>query len=128
MAANDPESTYRIWQSTSKNYPQINLLVNCRDDRIDRSFQIADLIIHRLRGIDNYLVTGTGTDLLLKKIRKHISAGSLIDLGGKSVDDAAQNIINFVAADCLIFAIGNTVGYGEELINTLQKGKERYAD
>ncbi len=128
MAANDPESTYRIWQSTGKNYPQINLLVNCRDDRIDRSFQIADLIIHRLRGIDNYLVTGSGTDILLKKIKKHVSAGNLIDLGGKSVDEAAQSIIDFVAADCLIFAIGNTVGYGEELINTLQKGKERYAD
>ncbi len=128
MAANDPESTYRIWQSTGKNYPQINLLVNCRDDRIDRSFQIADLIIHRLQGIDNYFVTGTGTDVLLKRIKKHVSVNNLIDLGGKSVEEAARNIINFVKADCLIFAIGNTVGYGEELINTLKKEKERYAD
>ena len=68
-------------------------------------------------------MTGTGTDILLKKIKKHVSANSLIDLGGRSVDEAAQSIIDFVAADCLIFAIGNTVGYGQELIETLQKVK-----
>jgi hypothetical protein len=128
MAANDPESTYNIWQRTDKNYPQINLLVNCRNDRVDRSFQIADLIIHRLRGIDKYIVTGSGTDVLLKKIKKHVPAGKLINLGGMTVDEAAQDITDFVATGCLIFAIGNTVGYGQELIDTLRKGNEKHAD
>lgn len=128
MAANDPESTLQIWERTDKGYPQVNLLVNCRDDRIDRSFQIADLIIHRLHGIDNYIVTGSGTEVLLKKIRKHVPPDKLIDLGGMTVDRTIEKIIHSVAPECLIFAIGNTVGYGQELITALQQGKEEYAD
>ena len=128
MAANDPESTYQIWEGTEKQYPQINLLVNCRDDRIDRSFQIADLIIHRMQGIDNYLITGSGTDVLIKKLKKHVPAAALVDMGGKTVQATVRSITDFVATDCLIFAIGNTVGYGQELIMALQQGKEAYAD
>jgi poly-gamma-glutamate synthase PgsB/CapB len=128
MAANDPESTYRIWQHTPKDHPQINLLVNCRDDRVDRSFQIADLIEDRLRGIDTYIITGSGTEVLLKRIKKYVPAENIIDLGGKTVGEAAQRIMDSVMNNCLIFAIGNTVGYGEALIDTLLKGKERHAD
>jgi len=124
MAANDPESTYLIWQSIDKNFPQINILVNCRNDRIDRSFQFAKLIKERLRA-NHYILTGSGTDVLAKKIYKTIDRSKVLDLGGKKPKEVIREVARFVGNKSLIFAIGNTVGYGEEMIrHFLMKQKE----
>ncbi len=115
MAANDPESTYLIWQSIDKNFPEINILINCRSDRIDRSFQFARLIKERLQA-DRYILTGSGTDILARKIYKFIDRGKVLDLGHKKPAQVLHEISTLVDNRSLIFAIGNTVGYGEELI------------
>lgn len=116
MAANDPDSTYLIWQMIDKNYPEINTLVNCRDDRIDRSFQMADLIKNRLRA-DHYILTGSGTGVLARKLFKIIKHENILDLGGKSAEQVVQAVSDFVSDRSLIFAMGNTVGYGEEMMH-----------
>jgi poly-gamma-glutamate synthase PgsB/CapB len=123
MAANDPDSTYQIWNTTEKHYEQINLLINCRDDRIDRSFQIIKLIRDRLNDADNYIITGTGTDVIVKRIHKYVSSDKVLDLGGRDVATVVDNIGQFVTDHSLIFAIGNTVGYGQKMIDKFLKQK-----
>jgi poly-gamma-glutamate synthase PgsB/CapB len=118
MAANDPESTYRIWQSINKDFPEINILVNCRSDRIDQSFQLAKLINEHLRA-DHYILTGSGTDVLARKIHETVDSNTILNLGGKKPDDTVHEISRFVSDNSLLFAIGNTVGYGEEMVKHL---------
>jgi poly-gamma-glutamate synthase PgsB/CapB len=115
MAANDPDSTYLIWQMIDKEYPEINIMVNCRNDRIDRSFQMAKLIRERLQA-DHYILTGNGTEILARQLRKTLESEQILDVGGKDPADAVQAITDFVTNKSLIFAMGNTVGYGEELM------------
>lgn len=121
MAANDPDSTYHIWQSIDKNYPEINLLINCRDDRIDRSFQIADLIKDHLREAEHFILTGTGTDVLARRLYKIIDRKKILNLGGKNPEQVINEVSIFVADKSLIFAIGNTVGYGEKMMEQFLK-------
>ena len=122
MAANDPDSTFVIWQMIDKNFSEINILVNCRDDRIDRSFQMADLIRDRLRA-DRYILTGRATGVLARKLYRFVERPRIFDLGDKSAAEAAGAIAGCLADASLIFAMGNTVGYGEELMKELLTGK-----
>jgi poly-gamma-glutamate synthase PgsB/CapB len=115
MAANDPDSTYMIWQMIDKKYQQINIMVNCRNDRIDRSFQMAKLIRERLQA-DHYILTGSGTEILARQLHKTLESEKIRNVGGKHPADAVQAITDFIADNSLIFAMGNTVGYGAELI------------
>jgi poly-gamma-glutamate synthase PgsB/CapB len=115
MAANDPDSTYLIWQMIDKDYPQINILVNCRNDRIDRSFQMAELIRERLKA-DKYILTGSGTEILARKLFKIIEHDKILDMGRKNPEDVVNAVADFVSDNGFIFAMGNTVGYGEEMM------------
>ncbi|UCD20180.1 MAG: poly-gamma-glutamate synthase PgsB [candidate division WOR-3 bacterium] len=124
MAANDPDSTYMIWQMIEKNYPQLNILINCRDDRIDRSFQMAELIRDRLRG-DQYILTGHGTEVLARRLSRIIEQDKILDVGNMPPSDVIEKISGFVADNSLLFAIGNTVGYGEELIHDFTRKERR---
>jgi poly-gamma-glutamate synthase PgsB/CapB len=115
MAANDPDSTYLIWQMVDKEYTEINIMINCRDDRIDRSFQMAKLLRERLQA-DHYILTGSGTEILARQLHKTFKSEQILDAGGKDPADAVEAITDFIADKSLIFAMGNTVGYGAELI------------
>lgn len=122
MAANDPDSTFVIWQMIDKDFSEINILVNCRDDRIDRSFQMADLIRDRLQA-DRYILTGRATGVLARKLNRIVERLKIVDLGDRNAAEVARAITGCVADSSLIFAMGNTVGYGEELMKELLTGK-----
>jgi len=115
MAANDPDSTFLIWQMIDREYPEINILVNCRIDRIDRSFQMARLISERMPA-DHYILTGSGTHILARKLFKAIEHEKVIDAGEKTPEHVVQTVADTVSNRSLIFAMGNTVGYGEEMM------------
>jgi poly-gamma-glutamate synthase PgsB/CapB len=115
MAANDPDSTYMIWQMIDKNYPEINVLVNCRNDRIDRSFQMAKLIKERMPA-DRYILTGSGTEILERKLHKTTALENILDIGGRTPEEVVRAVTDAALNNCFIFAMGNTVGYGEEMV------------
>lgn len=115
MAANDPDSTHMIWQMVDKEYPEINILVNCRNDRIDRSFQMAKLIKESMPG-DRYILTGSGTEILARKLYKTTAHEKILDIGGRTPDEVVQAVTDVVSNNSFIFAMGNTVGYGEEMV------------
>jgi len=122
MAANDPESTLLIWSATEKKYTQINLLINCRDDRIERSFQIADLIQKHMEA-DHIILTGKGTGVLKKQLQKKIKGKSekIIDLGNKNPEQVVSEVAGIVADNSLLFALGNTVGFGLMMLDEFIK-------
>ncbi len=124
MAANDPESTRQIWAATDKNYAVITLLINCRDDRIDRSFQIADLIRTHMQA-DHYVLTGKGTGVLRKQLQKVIKHKTIIDLGNRTPEQILNTVKELVTDNSLIFALGNIVGFGVMIIEEFLKSRSK---
>jgi poly-gamma-glutamate synthase PgsB/CapB len=123
MAVNDPDSTYRIWQTIDKGFPEIAVLINCRSDRIDRSIQLAGLVSRHLTA-HKYILTGAGTDIVKRIMVKTINKNSILDSGNREPHQVYHAIGKFIADNSLIFAIGNTVGYGEQLIAEFLKHEE----
>lgn len=70
FAANDPLSTSQLWVKVIDKFPEVkNIvgLVNCRDDRGDRSRQMADAIVNWEHN-KNLIAIGSGTDYFIKSI------------------------------------------------------------
>jgi poly-gamma-glutamate synthase PgsB/CapB len=116
MAANDPDSTYMIWKSIKCSEASPYVLVNCRSDRIDRSFQMAKLIKDRLKA-EGYFLTGQATDVLMRELVKSIPKGMIVNLGNQEPVAVVKKISGKIPDKSMIFAIGNTVGYGEILMH-----------
>ncbi|HEC78446.1 MAG TPA: poly-gamma-glutamate synthase PgsB [candidate division WOR-3 bacterium] len=124
MAANDPESTHRIWKSLNKDHPEVDILINCRNDRLDRSLQIAELLKNHLNTASRYILTGSGTDILEKRLTKTFDKDKIVNLGGAKPHQTVDAVSQLISDESLLFAIGNTVGYGAELIKEFLKHQE----
>ncbi|HEX7321260.1 MAG TPA: poly-gamma-glutamate synthase PgsB [bacterium] len=116
LAANDPDSTYRIFEQLSEPGVHTYILVNCRSDRIDRSLQMADLVSQKMPA-EMYFATGANTMPFVKKVlASGIGREKILNLGGKKVEDVVNAVGDRIRDRSQIFAIGNIVGYGESLI------------
>jgi poly-gamma-glutamate synthase PgsB/CapB len=119
LAANDPDSTYLIYERLGKPRKNFYILINCRDDRIDRSLQLAELIRERLPA-DAYFLCGRNTTPLLRRAQAlGVARDKLDDLEGIGFAGIFQAIGRRIEDHATILAIGNIVGYGEQLINYL---------
>lgn len=116
LAANDPDSIGMIWQLVKDRDRQRIVLVNCRADRQDRSRQMAELVAGF--GAERYVATGGTTRVFLRRAAElGIPKDRLKDLGenlGPAV--VYKGLFGLVRTEALVFACGNTVGYGEELV------------
>lgn len=117
LAANDPDSIRKLWSMVSGRAARRLVLVNCRSDRIDRSRQLAELV--REFPAVAYVATGGMTKVFLRRAAEiGISAEQLIDLGNeRDPAEVFDKVCEFVRGETLVFATGNTVGYGERLIS-----------
>ncbi len=125
LAANDPDSILHLWEKFKDEKEDKIVLVNCRDDRPDRSIQLGELVAQQFN-VRWYVATGT---LTMAFIRKAISYGipreKVIDLGNKTPAEIYKKMIEIIDKPTLIFATGNTVGFGETIIEYFaQKGGE----
>jgi len=117
LAANDPDSINMLWQMVQGRNPHRIVLVNCRRDRTDRSRQLAELI--KDWNYDYAVITGGLTRVFIHRaIQIGISKEKLRDFGDE-IEPAIvyQKVWDIIDRSALIFATGNTVGYGEKLIN-----------
>jgi poly-gamma-glutamate synthase PgsB/CapB len=123
FAANDPSSTINIWKRIeSLGYPTKYpiILMNCREDRVDRTIQFADDVLPNLP-VDTLILIGEKVD----PIRNAIKAGRLevrqvLDLEGKSTDEIYHTLFE-ITSNNVIYGIGNVHGAAEPLIEKLQK-------
>ena len=117
MAANDPDSIRLLWEMVARRCPERIVLVNCRRDRADRSRQLAELVA--TFPCDAVVVTGALTAAFLSRARqKGISANRLVDLGEELEPRVVYDrVMGLVKDRALLYATGNTVGYGERLIS-----------
>ncbi len=129
FAMNDPDS-YRITWGRLGSWIPIDartvVILNCREDRVERAEQLGTLISKELPA-DLYLLTGFGTAPVFNKARRlGVSDSKIRDLGRESAQQIFQSVL--AEADGLplvVYGIGNIVGLGEEIVNQFySRGKE----
>ncbi len=120
--ANDPVSTLGVWDHVlSLGYPAEDLVVimNCRDDRVERTTLFAEDVLPRLP-IDTLLVTGSATKAITRAVRD----GDLVVRDFHDLtDQPAQRVVDTLGGqlhDRVVLGVGNLHGGGVEILAALQ--------
>ncbi len=122
MAANDPVSTLQIWNFIIDRYPvegEIGIFLNTREDRKTRTRQMLQLVMENIKP-DHLIVRGKNIDSMVYHLM-HYSPGTKVSI--VPMDAPVSETINHLQTlpqDSLIFAIGNQVGVGQEILDQLR--------
>lgn len=130
FAANDPDSTRLIWQrlGLDRATPGVEriVLANCRDDRLQRSGQIAELVTRDL-SCDHVVLSGEGTALVaFQATARGLPRERLSDLGGMRPERVYERVLDLVDRRGIVFGIGNIVGLGEEIALHFKNRADRH--
>jgi poly-gamma-glutamate synthase PgsB/CapB len=128
FAANDPDSYMLIWDTLRRYVPEgveVIVIVNCRQDRVQRTESMADLIARRISA-DHFVLAGESTLPLYNRVRAMgLESSRIDDRGGRSAEDVFEHVVGLTKQSSLVVGIGNIVGLGEEIIvNFTNRGKE----
>ena len=126
MAANDPVSTLQIWKFVIDRYPTTRgtaVFFNSRDDRPLRTRQMLELTFEEIKP-EYFIIRG---DKIEKKVRRLLyhspdTEVSIFSLN-ESVDNVSESILS-LPDDVLVFAIGNQVGTGQEILQKLSESRD----
>lgn len=118
FAANDPESTGRLWDFALEQYPDVEkriVIFNCRADRPVRSQQLGEACA-AWSAADHYLLMGTGTYFFIKAaISRGVAADKLIFAENKSDSDLFELIVELAGRAAVVVGMGNTKDQGLSL-------------
>ena len=125
MAANDPVSTLQIWKFVIDRYPTKSataVFFNSRDDRPMRTKQMLELTFEEIRP-EYLIVRGDKIEAKINKL-KHHSPETIVLIF--SIDEKAEVVSRAILKlpdDSLIYAIGNQVGVGQEILEDLARNR-----
>jgi len=122
MAANDPSSTFKIWEMVDVKYAHLKkcIFFNTRSDRIYRTNQILELVKEKM--MPSMLIV-RGNKKILSPIIDKLNLTENSILVPDSIDSFEVIDMFFQNNDSLVFAIGNMVGWGENLMLEIEKYK-----
>ncbi len=123
MAANDPVSTLQIWNFIIDRYPcegDICIFLNTREDRRHRTRQMLQLVMENIKP-SHLIVRGNNLKTMVSHLT-HYSPETRVMI--VPMDEPATSVVNHVSAlenDSLVFAIGNQVGMGQTILDTIKR-------
>ena len=125
MAANDPVSTLQIWKFVIDRYPTNSgtaVFFNSRDDRPIRTKQMLELTFEEIKP-EYFIIRGDKIEQKVKRLIHHspdtqVSIFSISD----SIDNISKSILD-LDDDILVFAIGNQVGAGQNILHKLSESR-----
>lgn len=119
FAANDPESTERIWNIALEQFPNVEkriAIFNCRLDRPDRSLQLGRACA-TWRPADHYLLVGTGTYIFARAAsKKGLDMRKVVFAEKRRADDIFETVVSLVGRTALVMGMCNIGGQGLELV------------
>ena len=128
MAANDPVSTLQIWKFVIDRYPTTSgsaVFFNSRDDRPLRTNQMLELTFEEIKP-EHFIIRG---DKIASKVNRliHHSPETKVQIFplDDKIDSVSKSILD-LPEDILVFAIGNQVGEGQNILQVLSES--RYND
>ena len=125
MAANDPVSTLQIWNIIKSKYTSNNnysIYLNCREDRRSRTHQLLELIYNEINP-QKAIIRGKKIEALVNRMVS-FSPNTITHIVQE--DEPIQSSIDQfkkLPSESILFAIGNQVGFGQDLINSLTEFK-----
>ena len=125
MAANDPVSTLQIWNFVERRYPLEGytcIYLNCREDRRNRTRQLLQLIYENIKP-DRSIIRGQKVDSMVKHVTYHSPQTHTDILQDTMPMGSSLELFKKLPPDSLLFAIGNQVGFGQDLIAELMEFK-----
>lgn len=115
FAANDPVSTEQLWNMSRGRHPELStkvVLVNCREDRPDRSLQLGQEL-PRWAPADFVVAMGTGTYLFARAaVKAGLDPSKLEIVEDASEDEIFERVVGLVDGSALVFGMGNIGGQG----------------
>ena len=128
MAANDPVSTLQIWKFVIDRYPTTSgsaVFFNSRDDRPLRTNQMLELTFEEIKP-EHFIIRG---DKIASKVNRliHHSPETKVQIFplDDKIDSVSKSILD-LPEDILVFAIGNQVGEGQNILQIISES--RYND
>ncbi|MFA1819807.1 poly-gamma-glutamate synthase PgsB [Virgibacillus oceani] len=122
FAANDPTSTINIWNKIQEqDYPSENkvVIMNCRDDRVDRTIQFAEEVLPKIDA-HKLILTGKNVTPVVQAYEDgKLSITTLINLEKQSTVQIMGSITE-LEPNSLIYGIGNIHGGGQELSDAIE--------
>ena len=119
FAANDPESTERIWKMAIDRYPHVKRKVavfNCRADRPERSDQLGR-VGARWPQPDHYLLIGSGTYIFARAAtRAGIDPLKISFAEDRRVEEIFETVVELAGDSCLVMGMANIGGVGLDLV------------
>ena len=125
MAANDPVSTLQIWKFVIDRYPTKSataVFFNSRDDRPMRTKQMLELTFEEIRP-EYLIVRGDKIEAKINKLKHHSPETIVIIFSIDEKADVVSEAILKLPDDSLIYAIGNQVGVGQEILEDLARNR-----
>ena len=123
MAANDPVSTLQIWKFVIDRYPTNSataIFFNSRHDRPLRTKQMLELTFEEIRP-EYLIVRGDKVEARINKLKHHSPETIVLIFPIDQKADAVSKAILNLPDDSLIYAIGNQVGVGQEILEDLSR-------
>lgn len=124
FAANDPESTGYNWQLALRYFPNVRRRIavfNCRDDRVDRSRQLAEACVN-WPAADAYVVVGSGTGVFVRTaLAAGLSRSRLCTLEGAGVPEIYAQLQRLAGDSALVMGVGNIGGPGLKLVDYIER-------
>lgn len=122
FAANDPESTAKIWEAAYNHFPDVTrrvMIMNCRVDRADRSTTMAAACA-TWTPADRYVIIGSGTDIFLRRLLKSgVKSDQILCLGNATGYEVAAALSDqwgcHSSQPTMLMGIGNVAGPGMKL-------------
>ena len=121
MAANDPVSTLQIWKFVIDRYPAEGgtcVFFNSREDRPARTRQMIELTLEGIKP-DHFIVRGDKVDGTIQRLLHHSPGTQVHVLGLKEKLNRVVDLIMDLPHDTLVYAIGNQVGSGQEILTQI---------
>jgi poly-gamma-glutamate synthase PgsB/CapB len=126
MAANDPVSTLQIWKFVIDRYPTTKgtaVFFNSRDDRPLRTKQMLELTFEEIKP-EYFIIRGDKVEAKVRRLMHH-SPGTEVNIFplSESFDSVVESILS-LPDNVLVFAIGNQVGAGQEILQKLSNSRD----
>ncbi|HXV35699.1 MAG TPA: poly-gamma-glutamate synthase PgsB, partial [Myxococcota bacterium] len=119
LAANDPDSTERIWRAVVALCPDVTrriALFNCRIDRPERSRQLGEACVG-WPAADHYVLMGTGTYIFARAATaRGLDVRKLVIAEKQDASGVFETLLERAGDSALIMGMGNVHGGGEELV------------
>ncbi len=118
FAANDPDSYRVILRRLEADFAASDtriVVVNCREDRADRSKQLGE-IAAEWQGVNRFVLVGTGTEVFARAAsRAGLPPERVYTMVGDPVEKVFERVVSWSGRNGLIIGIGNIKGMGAAL-------------